>query len=171
VSAWPLHEQQWQVLHRLAPPLGRTLTQPGTWFASFELGHDEQILGLGEDFGPLGKRGTSHRLWMEEAWTNSGPVRYKPVPFLWSTAGWGVLVHTTNAVGVHIGSLDHSAWTVLVDDTDRLDLVFITGTSPERHGYRRGGRSAHGRAGSATARRTRCWGSPRRCAIDGFPPT
>jgi alpha-D-xyloside xylohydrolase len=131
VSAWPLHEQQWQVLHRHAPPLGRTLEQPGTWFASFELAHDEQLFGLGEDFGPFTKRGTSHRLWMEEAWTNTCPARYKPVPFLWSSAGWGVIVHTTNAVGLHLGSIDHSAWTVVVDDTDRLDLVLLTGTPAE----------------------------------------
>jgi alpha-D-xyloside xylohydrolase len=131
VSAWPLHEQQWQVQHRLAYPLGRTVRQPGAWFASFDLGHDEQLFGLGEDFGPLGKRGTTHHLWMQEAWNNSSPARYKPVPFLWSTAGWGVLVHTTNPVRLQLGSLDHSALTVVVDDTDRLDLVLMTGQDPE----------------------------------------
>jgi alpha-D-xyloside xylohydrolase len=131
VSAWPLHEQQWQVMHRLAHPLGATARSDGPWFASFELSHDEQIFGLGEDFGPLGKRGTSQRLWMEEAWNNSSPSRYKPIPFLWSTAGWGLLAHTTNAVRVEIGALDHTALTVIVDDTDHLDLVFLVADSPQ----------------------------------------
>ncbi len=131
VNAWPLHEQQWQVMHRLAYPLGAACRAVGPWFVSFELGHDEQIFGLGEDFGPLGKRGTSQRLWMEEAWNNSSPSRYKPIPFLWSTAGWGLLVHTTNAVRVEIGSLDHTALTVIVDETDHLDLVCCVADSPQ----------------------------------------
>jgi alpha-D-xyloside xylohydrolase len=130
VSAWPLHEQQWQVMHRLAHPLGAAVAPAGPWFASFDLAHDEQVFGFGEDFGPLGKRGTSQRLWMEEAWNNSSPSRYKPIPFFWSTAGWGILVHTTNAVRVEVGALDHTAITIVIDDTDHLDLVVMVGDTP-----------------------------------------
>lgn len=132
-GAWPAHEQVWQVLHRFGYPVGATEAGPdgrSTWFATFELDHDEELFGCGEDFGPLTKRGTTQRLWMEEAFTNTSPARYHPVPFLWSTAGWGLIVHTTTAVRLEVASLDHSALSVVVDDAPELDLVLLTGDSP-----------------------------------------
>jgi alpha-D-xyloside xylohydrolase len=132
-GTWPAHEQAWQVLHRFGYPLGATLPDRHgrrSWFVTFELDHDEQLFGCGEDFGPLGKRGTSQRLWMEEAFSNTGPARYHPVPFVWSTAGWGVLAHTTTAVRMEVGSLDHTALSVVVDDTAELDLVLLRGDTP-----------------------------------------
>lgn len=130
-TAWPPHEQRWQVHHRFAYPVGTTADDDvPAWFATFALAHDERIFGLGEDFGPLCKNGTRHHLWMQEAFSNSSPAVYKPVPFWWSTAGYGVLVNTTHPVRVDVGAADHSALSVLVEGTDQLDLVVITGDSP-----------------------------------------
>jgi alpha-D-xyloside xylohydrolase len=132
---WPEHEHQWQVLHRYAYPLGCTADDPAAgevpaWFVSFDLAHDESVFGLGEDFGPLDKRGTSHHLWMQEAYSNASPATYKPVPFWWSTAGWGVLVNTTNPVRVDVGAADHTALSVVVEGVDHLDLVVIEADTP-----------------------------------------
>jgi alpha-D-xyloside xylohydrolase len=128
---WPEHEHQWQVLHRYAYPLGCTADDDTpTWFVSFDLPHDEVVFGLGEDFGPLDKRGTRHHLWAQEAYSNASPARYKPVPFLWSSAGWGVLVNTTNPVRVDVGASDHTAWSVAVEGVDHLDLVTFEADGP-----------------------------------------
>lgn len=132
-GTWPAHEQAWQVLHRFGYPLGATLPDGSgrrSWFATFELDHDEQLFGCGEDFGPLAKRGTSQRLWMEEAFANTSPARYHPVPLVWSTAGWGLLAHTTTAVRFEVGSLDHTALSIVVDDAFELDLVVLRGDTP-----------------------------------------
>jgi alpha-D-xyloside xylohydrolase len=132
-SSWPAHEQVWQVLHRFGYPVGATEPDSSgraTWFATFELDHDEELFGCGEDFGPLAKRGTTQRLWLEEAFSNTSHARYHPVPFVWSTAGWGLIVHTTTAVRFDVASRDHSALSVVVDDARALDLVVLTGDSP-----------------------------------------
>jgi alpha-D-xyloside xylohydrolase len=128
---WAEYEHRWKVLHRYAYPLGCTAdADVPAWFVSFDLAHDEQIFGLGEDFGPLGKRGTVHHLWMQEAYSNASPAVYKPIPFWWSTTGYGVLVNTTNPVRVDVGAADHTAISVVIDGVDHLDLVVIEGDSP-----------------------------------------
>ena len=130
-STWPPHEQRWQVMNRFAYPIGCTADHDlPSWFGSFELRPGERIFGLGEDFGPLAKNGTAHHLWMQEAFSNGSPAVYKPVPFWWSTAGYGVLVNTTNPVRIDVGAADHTAISVVVEGAEQLDLVVINGDSP-----------------------------------------
>ena len=125
---WRRAEQRWLFLHRFAYPLGCAREHGRTAaFASFDLRHDERVYGLGEDFGPLAKNGTYHRLWLQEAFSNSSLASYKQVPFHISTRGYGMYVNTSNALAYHVGDLDHSAMSVTVEDAAFLDLWLIGG--------------------------------------------
>ena len=127
-AGWSPDQQRWLFLHRYAYPLGSVRSTGRTAaFASFDLHHDERVYGFGETFGPLVKNGTFQRLWLQEAFSNASPASYKQVPFWSSTRGAGVYVNTSNAVGVHVGDLEHSALSVTVEDTDALDLFVIAG--------------------------------------------
>jgi alpha-D-xyloside xylohydrolase len=127
---WNPPEQRWIFLHRYAYPLG--FADHGgrrQAFASFDLRHDERIYGFGESFGRLDKRGTQQRLWLQEAFSNASPASYKQAPFFMSTRGYGMFVHTANAVAFNMGSLEHTTASVLVDQTTELDLYLIYGPS------------------------------------------
>jgi alpha-D-xyloside xylohydrolase len=131
-NQWNPPEQRWIFLHRYAYPLGCTAdSNSPTVFASFDLRHDERVVGFGESFGRLDKVGTRQTLWTQEAFGNASPASYKPVPFHLSSRGHGLFVHTSNAVRYEVGSLEHTALSVVVDDTDALDLFVLAGSPTE----------------------------------------
>lgn len=125
---WNPPQQRWLFSHRYAYPLGvaREGDTPQV-FASFSLHHDEHIYGFGESFGPFDKRGTYQRLWLVEGFGNASPGSYKRVPFWMSTRGYGVYVHTSNAVAFRVGELEHTALSVTIADTALLDCYVIYG--------------------------------------------
>ena len=127
-KGWSPDQQRWLFLHRYAYPLGSVRSQDRTAaFASFDLHYDERVYGFGESFGQLVKNGTWQQLWVQETFSNATPASYKQVPFWVSTRGAGIYVNTSNALGVHVGDLEHSALSVTVEDTDALDFFVIAG--------------------------------------------
>jgi alpha-D-xyloside xylohydrolase len=129
-KGWSPDQQRWLFLHRYAYPLGSVRSQDRTAaFASFDLHYDERVYGFGESFGQLVKNGTWQQLWVQETFSNATPASYKQVPFWVSTRGAGIYVNTSNALGVHVGDLEHSALSVTVEDTDALDFFVIAGPS------------------------------------------
>ncbi len=123
---WSPAEQRWLFLHRYAYPLGsgreggRTVA-----FGSFDLRHDEHVHRFGEGFGRFDKVGTAQRLWIQEAFSNASPASYKQVPWYWSSRGYGLFVHTTQPLAFRVGDLEHSALSVVVEDTAELDLFVV----------------------------------------------
>ena len=138
-NQWNPPEQRWIFLHRYAYPLGVTCgAAPPRAFASFDLRHDEKVVGFGESFGRLDKAGTSQQLWLQEAFGNASPAAYKQVPWYVSSRGHGLLVHTSNALRFDVGSLEHTALSVTVDDTDALDWFVVAGPPADAlRGYTR----------------------------------
>lgn len=129
---WNPTEQRWIFVHRYAYPPGWTVSGDAPRsFASFDLHHEEHIYGFGEGFGPLDKRGTSQRLWIQEAFSNTSPASYKQVPFYVSGRGYGLFTHTSNAVSFNVGDVDHTALSVVVNDTDMLDFYLFYGPEPK----------------------------------------
>jgi len=124
---WNPPQQRWLFLHRYAYPWGISPGDIAVAFASFGLHHDEHIFGLGEDFGPVDKRGIHRRLWLQEGFGNSSPASYKQTPFYMSTRGYGLFVNTSNAISFRVGELDHSALSVIVEDTHELDFYWMYG--------------------------------------------
>ncbi|MCS7248152.1 MAG: DUF4968 domain-containing protein [Anaerolineales bacterium] len=124
---WSPPQERWLFLHRYAYPCGVTAEKPSAVFGSFQLHYDEHVYGLGEDFGRLDKRNIERRLWVQECFGNASPAAYKQTPFYMSTRGYGLFVHTSNAVRFDIGCRDHTAVSVLVEDAEWMDLFVIVG--------------------------------------------
>jgi alpha-D-xyloside xylohydrolase len=125
-NQWSPAEARWLFLHRYAYPMGCTREGGRTAaFASFDLRHDEHVHGFGESFGRFDKVGTTQRLWVQEAFSNASPASYKQVPWYWSSRGYGLFVHTTQPLAYRVGDLEHSALSVVVEDTAELDLFVV----------------------------------------------
>lgn len=121
----------WQFLHRYAPPPSIASTSHGpVAMLSFDLAHDEHVWGLGEDFGPIDKRGRHRRLTIQEALGNSSPAAYKMVPFLHTSRGVGIFLHTGCTVDLDVGARDATAVSAVVEGIDALDVFLIVGDDP-----------------------------------------
>ena len=131
---WDPDQERWLFLHRYAYPPGVAPGGAGERpqaFASFDLRHDERVYGFGEGYGPLDRRGTRQKLWLQEAFSNASPASYKQVPFYLSSRGYGLFVNTSNALNFRVGELDHTAVSVTVEDAGFLDIYLVYGPSPE----------------------------------------
>jgi alpha-D-xyloside xylohydrolase len=126
-NQWNPPQERWLFLHRYGYPCGVRLGDRQTAFATFDLRYDEHIYGFGEDFGRLDKRNIERRLWLQECFGNASPAAYKQTPFYMSTRGYGLFVNTSNALHFKVGSLEHTALSVVVEDTSLLDFYLIYG--------------------------------------------
>ncbi|QIN81957.1 DUF4968 domain-containing protein [Rubrobacter tropicus] len=125
---WNPTEQRWIFYHRYAYPLG--VAREGERkraFFSTDLRHDERVYGFGEGYGPLDKRGTRQRLWLQEVFSNAAPASYKQAPFFLSSRGYGLYLNTSNALDLRVGELDHTALSATVEDARFLDFYFVYG--------------------------------------------
>lgn len=127
-NQWNPAENRWLFVHRYAYPLGFADHGDERYaFLSGSLHHSEHIYGFGEDYGRVDKRQVRKRLWNVEAFSNASPGAYKNIPFFMSTAGYGLFINSSNAITVHVGDLEHTALSIIVDDTTALDLFWIYG--------------------------------------------
>ncbi len=127
---WNPSQQRWIFYHRYAYPMGQTQhTDAQHAFLSLDLHYDEHIYGFGESYGDLDKRETEQVLWIQEGFSNASTATYKRAPFFMSTRGYGMYINTSNAVRCNVGNLEHTALSVIVDDTDFLDFFLINGPS------------------------------------------
>jgi len=125
---WNPPQQRWIFLHRYAYPTGTADHGDRRHsFISFDLHYDEHIYGLGESYGRLDKRETYQALWIQEGFSNASPATYKRTPFFMSSRGYGLYFNTSNAVRCHVGDLEHTAFSVIVDDTNLIDMYFMYG--------------------------------------------
>ncbi|MEW6073226.1 MAG: TIM-barrel domain-containing protein [Planctomycetota bacterium] len=93
------------------------------------LGRHEHLYGLGEKFTALDKRGQRVASWTQDALGTTTERAYKNVPFLLSTAGFGVFVNTTRRVDFALGVDSVRAWSFAVAG-DSLDYFVILGPEP-----------------------------------------
>ena len=107
---------------------------------SFALRPDEHFFGLGERFGSVDHRGLSLYSWAEEGGLGGGEDRpadattpypngpsmtYFPVPFVLSSAGYGMHLRTTYRTETHFGSEAPDTWRVAVNDTTLTTVVYV----------------------------------------------
>jgi alpha-D-xyloside xylohydrolase len=116
----------------VAYPLGiasRRGTGP-VCFESLSLKSHEKLYGLGERFGPLDKRGQRLSCWVSDTWaTNTTELSYKPVPFLMSSQGYGLFVHTSARCVFEVGSYSHVSCSFFVHERD-LDYYVMVSDTP-----------------------------------------
>ncbi|MCU0511159.1 MAG: glycoside hydrolase family 31 protein [Anaerolineae bacterium] len=125
---WNPSQQRWIFYHRYAyPPGSADYGSRRHSFFSVDLHYDEHIYGFGESFGRLDKRETQQPLWIQEGFSNASPATYKRVPFYMSTRGYGLFLNTAHAVRAHVGDREHTALSLIVDDTLLLDMYLVYG--------------------------------------------
>ena len=116
------------------PTLGR-LRHGGLWSVAFALATGEPVYALGEQFGPLDKRGQLLHSQVQDAHGVNTGRTYKGTPFAWSSGGgrgaWGTYVHTPGMVTHGVGHPDwsHRSYAMMIQD-EALDLFVFAGDSP-----------------------------------------
>lgn len=95
---------------------------------AFKLRPTERIYGLGEKFSSLDRVGGAYESWHVEPLGTETERAYKNVPFHLSTAGYGLLVDTTNRVSYDLGLSTTASGSITVDD-DTFAFVFFYGPS------------------------------------------
>ncbi len=95
---------------------------------SFALHPDEKILGLGEKFTPLNKRGQQVESWNYDAYGVQTDRSYANVPFMMSSRGYGLYFDTTARMVHKVGSEQNSvdSYTFRAEASN-LDYYFIYG--------------------------------------------
>ncbi len=95
--------------------------------ASFKLSPQEKIFGCGESFTRLNKRGQKLNLWVKDAHGAQTSQMYKPIPFMMSSRGYGMFVHSSAPMVFDIGHSYDEANVIYTGD-EHLDLFFFFGT-------------------------------------------
>ena len=113
----------------------------------FDVRSGERFLGFGERSNAVDQRGNEVENYVSDGpyapadraliglfippqgWHPRDDATYFPVPWLLSTAGYGVLLGNDETSYFRLGSSDPSGWSVEAQAT-RLDLRFIAGPSP-----------------------------------------
>jgi len=98
--------------------------------AVFSLSPDEKIFGCGESFTRLDKRGQKVVLWADDANGVQNETLYKPVPFFFSSRGYGMFMHTSSPVTCDFGKYFNGVNSLMIGD-DALDLFIFLGKPKE----------------------------------------
>jgi alpha-D-xyloside xylohydrolase len=98
--------------------------------ASFLLAPDEKLYGCGESFTRLNKRGQRQVLCTTDAHGVQTSHMYKPIPFLLSSRGYAMFVHSTAPMTFDLGG-SYDAANVLYLGDEQLDLFFFFGDPKE----------------------------------------
>lgn len=94
---------------------------------SFALRLDEQLYGLGQQYGPLPRRGQRIVAWSRDALgLNTSAATYTNVPFFCSTRGWGLFLNHPERIVYELGSPSAISGSVGVD-APYLDCFLIAG--------------------------------------------
>jgi alpha-D-xyloside xylohydrolase len=108
----------------------RTSDRTRSVAAVLSLSPGEKLFGGGESFTRLDKRGQRLVLWANDANGAESERMYKPVPFLMSSRGYGLFVHSTSPMTFDVGASYQGSNTLLIGD-DELDLFVFLGTPKE----------------------------------------
>jgi alpha-glucosidase (family GH31 glycosyl hydrolase) len=99
---------------------------------SFACAPDERFFGLGERFNALDQRGSVLDVRVYEQYKNQGRRTYMPIPFLLSSAGFGLFVDSTRWMQFDLAASSPDVWTLEADvgPDGRLPLHVFTGNDP-----------------------------------------
>ena len=120
------------------PAIGR-VRRGGQWLAALALASGEPVYGLGEQPGPLDKRGQRVRSAVEGAQDTGADRAHANTPFAWGPGrsvgvkggAWGVFVHGAGSVTHGVGNPEwsHRSYALVVDD-EAVDLFFFAADTP-----------------------------------------
>lgn len=116
----------------VTPPLGFRCGPSSEPYFSWRMQNDERFFGLGEKWNKVEKTSTRATIWAADTCgSNTNDMSYKSLPLLFSTNGWGVLLHTGYRSFWEIGTFAYTSGSALSEDT-KLDLfIFLAPTLKE----------------------------------------
>lgn len=112
----------------ITPPLGMRRAGDGSEpFLSWTMGLRDRYFGLGEKFNAVEKTGTRATIWASDTCgSNTNDLSYKSVPVLFSSAGWGLMVHSGFRSFWEVGTFSYTAGSVLTE-APMLDTFLFLG--------------------------------------------
>ena len=114
----------------LAPPLGfRGPSEREEAYLSFHIQHPESFFGFGEKFCKVEKTSTRATIWAADTCgTNTTDLSYKSVPLLFSTRGFGLMLHSAYRSHWEIATFSYTSGSFLVEE-GRLDGFLLLADS------------------------------------------
>ncbi len=99
---------------------------------TFRCAPDERFFGLGERFNALDQRGNVMDVRVFEQYKNQGKRGYMPIPFLLSSAGYGVWVESSRWMQFDLAASSPDVWVLTADlgADETLSLTWFTGSDP-----------------------------------------
>jgi len=113
-----------------AAPLGyRTAGNTQEPYFSFRIRNDERFFGLGEKWNKVEKSSTRATIWASDTCgSNTTDMSYKSLPLLFSSFGWGAMLHSSFRSKWEVGTFSYTAGSALTEDP-KLDLfIFLSPT-------------------------------------------
>ena len=117
----------------VTPPLGFRKSGKEAWpFFSWRIKNEEKFFGLGEKWNKVEKSSTRATIWsFDTCGSNTNDLSYKSVPVLFSTEGWGVMMHSSFRSYWEIGTFSYTSGSCMTED-NKLDLfLFLAPTLKE----------------------------------------
>jgi len=116
------------LLH-LTPPLAKN--EIG-FCGTFSLDSEDRIFGLGEFFTPCERHSQELEVWVNDAYGTFTQRAYKPLPFSWSTKGYGILFNTNYKTKHYIAHPDKNLSGYYFEDySSILDIFLFFGKEPK----------------------------------------
>lgn len=99
---------------------------------TFRAGSDEAFFGLGERFNALNQRANIMDIRVYEQYKNQGQRTYMPIPFLLSSAGYGLYVNSSRWMQFDLAATDVDSWILEADlgADETLILKWFSGNDP-----------------------------------------
>lgn len=123
---WQLECENRAAGGHVTPPLGyRRSDKAEQPFLSWRIRNDERLFGMGEKFNKVEKTGTRATIWTADTCgLNTSDLAYMSVPVLFSTRGWGMMLHSSFRSFWEIGNFSYAAGSFLTED-DKIDLFLF----------------------------------------------
>ncbi len=96
-------------------------------YLSWSIRNGERFFGLGEKWNKVEKSSTRATIWASDTCgSNSNDMSYKSIPYLLSTAGWGIFLHSSFRSNWEIGDFSYVSGSCHTED-DKLDAFLFFG--------------------------------------------
>ncbi|MCX7848326.1 MAG: alpha-xylosidase, partial [bacterium] len=106
--------------------LGFRRSQSAQPFLSWRIRNDERFFGLGEKFCKVERTSTRATIWSSDTCgSNTTDLSYKSVPVLFSSRGWGIMLHTSYRSLWEIGTFSYTTGSCLTEDTKLDAFIFL----------------------------------------------
>lgn len=113
----------------LTPPMAK---KEKGFCGTFSLDPEEKIFGLGEFFTPCERHSQELEIWINDAYGTFTRRAYKPLPFLWSTKGYGIFFNTNYKTKHYIAHPDKNLSGYYFEDfSPILDMFIFFGEEPK----------------------------------------